>query len=224
MPITWLDLLLLGVMLISGLLAMIRGFMREILSITAWGAAAVATLLLYPKLLPIAKANISSDIVATGAVIGGVFLITLLIVSIITVKVSDMVLDSRIGALDRTLGFLFGLGRGLIIVVVAFLFFAWLVPAPKQPDGVRNAKSLEVLNKTGEWLQALLPQDMDNYLSQWFKKRPKDEPDTPDATPGQRSDSSSAGCHRLGRRARRLPGCRPYRHASVDRCHERTRR
>ena len=51
MPITWLDLILLGVMLISGLLAMIRGFMREILSITAWGAAAVATLLLYPKLL-----------------------------------------------------------------------------------------------------------------------------------------------------------------------------
>ena len=45
MPITWLDILLLGVMLISGLLAMIRGFMREILSITAWAAAAVVTLL-----------------------------------------------------------------------------------------------------------------------------------------------------------------------------------
>jgi membrane protein required for colicin V production len=179
-------------MLVSGLLAMIRGFMREILSITAWAAAAVATLLLYPRLLPIAKANISSDIVATGAVIGGVFLLTLLIVSIITVRISDMILDSRVGALDRTLGFLFGLGRGLIIVVVAFLFFAWLVPGSKQPDGVRNAKSLEVLNKTGDWLQALLPQDMDSYLSQWFKKRPKgDEPDNPDATPGQRSDTGS---------------------------------
>ena len=188
MPITWLDILLLGVMLVSGLLAMIRGFMREILSITAWAAAAVATLLLYPRLLPIAKANISNDLVATGAVIGGVFLITLLIVSIITVRISDMILDSRIGALDRTLGFLFGLGRGLIIVVVAFLFFAWLVPGSKQPDGVRNAKSLEVLNKTGEWLQALLPQDMDNYLSQWFKKRPKDDEE---AAPGQRSQSSS---------------------------------
>ena len=43
MPITWLDFLLLGVMLISGLLAMIRGFMREVLSIAAWVAAAVAT-------------------------------------------------------------------------------------------------------------------------------------------------------------------------------------
>jgi membrane protein required for colicin V production len=75
-------------------------------------------------------------------------------------------------------------------VVVAFLFFAWLVPAGKQPDGVKNAKSLEVLNKTGDWLQALLPQDMDNYLSQWFKKRPNEQ-DTPDATPGQRSDATS---------------------------------
>ena len=67
--------------------------------------------------------------------------------SIITVRISDMILDSRIGALDRTLGFLFGLGRGLIIVVVAFMFFAWLVPAAKQPDGVRNAKSLRCCNK-----------------------------------------------------------------------------
>ncbi len=79
--------------------------------------------------------------VAAGVVIGGVFLVTLLIVSIITVRISDMILDSRVGALDRTLGFLFGLGRGLIIVVVAFLFFAWLVPDRSQPDWVRGAKS-----------------------------------------------------------------------------------
>ena len=123
MPITWLDFLLLGVMMISGLLAMIRGFMREVLSIASWAAAAIATALLYPKLIPIAKANISSDILAMGAVIGGTFLLTLLVVSVLTVRVSDMILDSRIGALDRTLGFLFGLARGLIIVVVAFLFF-----------------------------------------------------------------------------------------------------
>jgi membrane protein required for colicin V production len=189
MPITWLDFLLLGVMLISGLLAMIRGFMREVLSIAAWAAAAVATVLLYPRLLPFAKANIPSDTLAAVAVVGGVFLITLLLVSVLTVRISDMVLDSRIGPLDRTLGFVFGLARGLIIVVVAFLFFAWLVPPNKQPDGVRNAKSRVVLQGTGEWLQALLPQDMDNYLSQWFKKRPRgDEQEPPDAPPDQRSD------------------------------------
>ncbi|MEI6598724.1 MAG: CvpA family protein, partial [bacterium] len=134
MPITLLDILLLVVMLISGLLAMIRGFMREILSIGAWGIAALVTLYSFAKVLPIAEGYVSSKTVATGITVGSIFLLTLLIVSIITVRISDMILDSRVGALDRTLGFLFGLGRGLIIVVVAFLFFAWLVPDRSQPE------------------------------------------------------------------------------------------
>ena len=201
MPITLLDIIVLAVMLLSGLLAMIRGFMREILSIAAWGAAAGTTLYAFPKLLPIAKTYFNNDTVAMVAVVAGVFLGTLVVATVITSRISDMVLDSRIGALDRTLGFLFGLGRGLIIVVVAFLFFAWLVPAGKQPDGVKNAKSLEVLNKTGDWLQALLPQDMDNYMSQWFKKRPKgDEQEAPE-TPGQRSDAGSDSTGSVGARA-----------------------
>src|SRR3974390_2020848 len=133
MPITILDLILLGVMLISGLLAMVRGFMREILSITAWVLAAGATLYSYAKLLPLAKQYFNNDIVAAVAVVGGVFLLTLLIVSVITIRISDMVLDSRVGALDRTLGFLFGLGRGLLIVVIAYAFFDWVVPHPTKP-------------------------------------------------------------------------------------------
>src|SRR5690606_27740489 len=64
MPITILDIALLAVMLLSGLLAMIRGFMREILSIAAWAAAAVATLMLYQRLLPVAKQYFNNDIVA----------------------------------------------------------------------------------------------------------------------------------------------------------------
>ena len=55
MPITLLDIILLVVMLISGLLAMIRGFMREILSIGAWGIAALVTLYSYARVLPLAK-------------------------------------------------------------------------------------------------------------------------------------------------------------------------
>jgi membrane protein required for colicin V production len=54
MPITLLDIILIGVMLISALLAMIRGFMREVLSIAAWVIAAGVTLYSYAKLLPFA--------------------------------------------------------------------------------------------------------------------------------------------------------------------------
>src|SRR5580693_700682 len=157
MPISLLDIILLAVMLISGLLAMVRGFMREVLSITAWVIAAGATLYSYAKLLPLAKQYFNNDIVAAVAVIGGVFLLTLLVVSVVTIRISDMVLDSRVGALDRTLGFLFGLGRGLIIVVVAFAFFDWLVPAKAQPAWVADAKSKVFLAQTADWLRSMSP-------------------------------------------------------------------
>ncbi len=187
MPITILDLVLLAVMLISGLLAMVRGFMREILSIAAWGAAALVTLYSYQKLLPTAKTYFNnSDTIASIAVIAGVFIGTLIVVSIVTVRISDMILDSRIGALDRTVGFLFGLARGLLIVVVAFLFFAWLVPVKQRPDWVSSAKSLTMLQSTGDWLMSLLPDDPENTILKRFKKtKPEDEQnDAEPAAPG----------------------------------------
>ena len=188
MPITLLDFILIGVMLVSALLAMIRGFMREILSIAAWVIAAVATLYAYSRLLPLAKTYFNNDIIAAAAVIGGTFLGTLLIVSIITVRFSDMVLDSRVGALDRTLGFLFGLARGLIIVVVAFLFFAWLVPPRTQPSWVANAKSRVVLQSTGDWLISMLPDDPESTILKRLKRPKPDEGEPADAPPEQRSD------------------------------------
>ena len=186
MPITLLDMIVLAVMLLSGLLAMIRGFMREILSIAAWATAAVATLYAFPRLLPQAKAYFQNDTIAAIAVIAGVFIGTLVVATIITSKISDMVLDSRIGALDRTLGFLFGLGRGLLIVVVAFLFFAWLVPDKQQPDWVRSAKSLSVLQSTGNWLMSMLPDDPESAILKRLRRQKDGEPDQ-DAPSGERS-------------------------------------
>jgi len=185
MPITLLDIVLLVVMLVSGLLAMVRGFMREVLSITAWVLAAAATLYSYGKLLPYAKEYFNSDIIAAVAVVGSVFLVTLLVVSVLTVRVSDMVLDSRVGALDRTLGFLFGLARGLIIVVVAFQFFTWLVPDRSQPGWVRAAKSRVVLAGTGQWLMSMLPDDPESAILNKLKRPHPEDTDNPDAAPSQ---------------------------------------
>ncbi|MBV9348239.1 MAG: CvpA family protein [Pseudolabrys sp.] len=193
MPITLLDILLLAVMLISGLLAMIRGFMREILSIAAWGLAALATLYAYPRLLPIVKQYVNSDMVAAGITVVGVFLLTLLVVSIITVRISDMILDSRVGALDRTLGFLFGLGRGLIIVVVAFLFFAWLVPDRSQPEWVKSAKSKVVLQSTGQWLMSMLPDDPESTILKRLRRPKPEDQEPPDGAPERRGELRPQG-------------------------------
>ena len=177
MPLTLLDIGLLVVMLISGILAMVRGFMREILSIAAWLIAAVVTLYGYARIEVFVREYVSNDLLAKGIAIGGLFLITLLIVSLFTVKISDLVLDSRVGALDRSLGFIFGLARGLIIMVVAFLFFSWLVPAKSQPDWVTNARSRVVLQATGDWLLSILPDDPETAILKRLRQpRDGDEP------------------------------------------------
>jgi membrane protein required for colicin V production len=192
MPITLLDLILLVVMLISGLLAMIRGFIREVLSIAAWALAAVAAVYAYAKLLPMVKPSFGSDIIAAAVVVGGAFLLTLLVVSIITVRVSDMILDSRIGALDRTLGFAFGLARGLIIVVVAYLFFEWLVPERSQPEWVRDAKSRVVLQGTGQWLISMLPDDPESTILKRLRRPKGDEQEPQQQEQQQRQQRSQS--------------------------------
>jgi len=152
-------------MLVSGLLAMVRGFMREVFAIASWVIAAVVTLYAYPHALPYAKQYISQDTIAMAASIGGVFIVTLLIVSIITVRISDAILDSRIGALDRTLGFLFGLARGFLIMVVALLFFNWLAQNEQgQPEWIRDARSRVVLQSAGDWLISVLPEDPEKLI------------------------------------------------------------
>ncbi len=171
-------------MLISGLLAMVRGFVREVFAIASWVAAAVVTLYAYPHALPLAKQYISQDTIAMAAAVGGVFIVTLLVVSIITVRISDAILDSRIGALDRTLGFLFGLARGFLIVVVAFLFFNWLVQSEQgRPDWIRDARSRVVLQSAGDWLISVLPEDPEKLIREMRQKDTDTEPTEPPPEP-----------------------------------------
>ena len=195
MPITLLDVMLIAVMLVSGLLATVRGFMREVLSIIAWVLAAVATLYSYAKLLPYAKQYFNNDIVAAVAVVGGIFLGTLLVVTVLTVRISDMVLDSRVGALDRTLGFLFGLARGLLIVVVAYTFFDWLVPDRGKPGWILHAKSKVVLSSTGDWLKEQLPENAEATILKKLKRQRPEDTETPEPAPDQHGeiDTPAAG-------------------------------
>ncbi|HMF07222.1 MAG TPA: CvpA family protein [Methylocella sp.] len=168
---TYLDLGLIVVTLISALLAMLRGFTREVLAIASWGAAAVAAIYLHPMVLPYVKPYIAKDVLALAAAAAAVFLVTLIAVSLLTVKLSDVILDSKIGALDRSLGFAFGAVRGLILCVIAFVFFNWLVPAQSQPEWVKSARMRPLLQATGDQLMAVLPDDPEGLLNKLKKKK-----------------------------------------------------
>jgi membrane protein required for colicin V production len=167
MPFQLLDLILAGIMLISGMLALMRGFTREVLSLIAWGAAAVAAYFAIhsAQMVGLASQYLQPEIVAKIAVGGAVFLIVLIIVSLISVKLSDVVVDSAAGAFDRTLGFFYGLARGLVLVVIAYLFYGWLIPVDRQEDWVKNARSLPVIQSVGEVILSLVPPDIAETLT-----------------------------------------------------------
>jgi membrane protein required for colicin V production len=168
---SYLDLGLLAVVLISALLAMLRGFTREVLAIASWGAAAIAAVYFHPLLLPYLKPYISKDVVAMAVAAGIVFFVTLVLVSLITVRLSDAILDSKVGALDRSLGFVFGAVRGLLLCVVAYVFFGWLVPDKLQPEWVRTARMKPILQATGDQLMAMLPDDPEGLLNKLKKNK-----------------------------------------------------
>jgi membrane protein required for colicin V production len=166
MPISILDLAVIGVVLISALLAAVRGFSREVLAIVAWVTAAAAAWFFHPAALPFAKQYIGNQTVALVAAIAAIFLLTLIVVSIITVKISDFILDSRVGALDRTLGFVFGAARGLLICVIGWVFLSWLLQG-KTPDWAASAKTRDFLDNSGKSLVSLLPENPEGLLRQF---------------------------------------------------------
>lgn len=132
-PLKLLDIILILVVAISGLVAMYRGFVREVLSILSWAAAAVGAMYVvlyqtgWSEALAQAIQSQPTEIhrtIAKFAIGAAVFLVVLIVVHLITSHISEMVLDSRVGAVDRLLGLGFGVVRGFILVVIPYMFFA----------------------------------------------------------------------------------------------------
>ncbi len=194
MPITIFDGIVIGVILFSAVLAMVRGFSREILSIVSWGGSAVAAYYLYPLLVPYALQYKTDTKIATIASAAVIFLLALIIISFITIRIADFIIDSRIGALDRTLGFLFGAARGLLLMVVVVAFWNWLVAPAARPDWVNNAKSKPFLDSMVEKLTAALPQDIQARLPAEIlnKIAPKQQGNGDNAAPSDTAPSDDA--------------------------------
>ncbi|MDH4440810.1 MAG: CvpA family protein [Rhizobium sp.] len=178
MPITIFDGIVIGVVLFSAVLAMVRGFSREVLSIASWAGSVAAAYYLYPLLLPYVKNYTSDDRIALAGSAGIIFIVALIIISFITSRIADFIIDSRIGALDRTLGFLFGAARGLLLLVVAVAFWNWLIDVRQRPDWVNNSKSKPFLDSLVVKLEAVLPEDIEPQIRERILGREEPAADT----------------------------------------------
>jgi membrane protein required for colicin V production len=119
--------------------------------------------------MPYLTPYIHKEVIAQAAAAALVFFVMLIVVSLFTVRLSDVILDSKIGALDRSLGFVFGVARGFLLAVVAFAIFNWLVSEKQQPEWVKNARTRPVLTETADRIVALLPTDAAQTLNGWIE-------------------------------------------------------
>jgi membrane protein required for colicin V production len=160
LPVNLVDLGIAGVLLISALLAFTRGLVRETLSIAAWAAAVLATIYGFPHLREFTRTYIKAQLLADAITGVTIFIVTLVVCAAISHALSRNVRGSSFGALDRSLGFLFGLLRGAVLVCLAYLLLLWAMPkAEDQPDVVRQAKSLPLVAQGAKILSSLLPRD-----------------------------------------------------------------
>ena len=170
MVFTGVDVGVAVLVLISAILATARGFTREILSLATWAGSAAIAAYMYFYHGDLAAQYIKEPLVATGVTVIGTFLVALIVLHLLTMWIGDMVVDSRIGPLDRTLGFVFGAARGVLICIVAAVFANFLL-APKLPDMVAEAKSYPPLLSAGDWIITLLPDDIEKQFTDFLQKR-----------------------------------------------------
>ena len=164
MSLTFVDLLTVLVIVVSAIYAFYRGFISETLSILAWAAAAFASLYFGPWAVYLMREMIANGLVALIAGYALVFVAVLIPISFASYRFSQTVKDSPVGPLDRTLGVAFGVVRGLAVAGLAYLLFTFFVPTRDQPDMVRHARLLPIIQSSTEVLLALVP-DRDRELA-----------------------------------------------------------
>lgn len=155
---TWVDLAVLGVLAVSALLAFLRGFVREVLGIGAWiGAAAVAVWGAQYARTPVERWIDSPDWAEPVALLG-IFLVALIVLLLVAHLFGRLVRGSPLGGLDRTLGLLFGLGRGAALVIIAYILGGMAVPTDHWPNPVKQALALHPTYQGARWAAEQLPE------------------------------------------------------------------
>jgi membrane protein required for colicin V production len=156
-PINLVDVTVIAILAISGIFALVRGLVHELLAVGSWIGAAIATLYFFPRAQPVVRELITVPLVADIVAGVAIFLVVLIVLSIITHLIARRVRRSHLGALDRSLGMVFGLLRGAVLVCLAWLALSWTVPRDDYPTWLLEARSLPLIERGALALIDLVP-------------------------------------------------------------------
>ena len=159
MTLLALDFIIIAVLLVSATLSLIRGFTKEVLSVAGWVISGYMAIFWGPLLKPFIAPYVTIDWVVNIGAMLIVFLISLVVFSLLANAISKTLKLSGIGMLDRSLGVLFGLTRGLFIIALGYFVTVLVLPEDKHPDWIKNARLRPMLQTSTKLLVSIVPLD-----------------------------------------------------------------
>lgn len=175
------DLVILGVLFISAVFAFLRGFIREVLTILGVVGGLAAALAFGKELIPLMSDWIGVDpnaepsqqffdlipytLVATVLAYGSIFLICVIVLSIISNMLAKLARNVGLGAIDRTLGVIFGIARGVLVLAVLYLLPYLLFAEDTRKDWFKDSRLIVYIEQTSAWLAEFLPDTAKNTNS-----------------------------------------------------------
>ena len=159
LPINFFDLGAITIILISGVMAFFRGLVHEVLAIAAWVGAALIAIYGFPLARPYLRDLIETKLVADLATGAGLFVVNLLILTAVTRALARLVKGSALNAVDRSLGFAFGLGRGALLIALGWMGATWIVPdTSRYPGWILDAKTRPLVQQAAVQIEQVMPE------------------------------------------------------------------
>ncbi len=172
MQFTYVDAIVAAVTLLSAFLAWSRGFTREVFAIGGWVLAAIIAFYLAPLVAPLVaeipwlgEKLANSCLLLMIAAFSIVVAVALLVLAVFTPIFASVVLESALGPLDRALGFLFGIARGIVLVAVGYLVYANFAGQEEFP-AIDNAASRGLFEEAAALIEANRPREMPDWLAE----------------------------------------------------------
>lgn len=155
---SWIDLVIVVIILISALISLVRGFIKESISLASWVLAGFVAFRYFTPLAEILAPYIESITLRTGVAFSILFVCTLIIGAIVNFMASQLVTKTGLSGTDKSLGVVFGGARGVLIVTMVVLL-AGLTPMPGEPWW-QDSTMIDYFVTLANWLKDILPQDI----------------------------------------------------------------
>jgi membrane protein required for colicin V production len=168
--VNYVDIGVLVVIGLSALLALGRGLIKEVLSLFGWVGAAIATYLIYfhvPAVREFARKQIVEQVFADIATAVIVFTVALIVLGIINHFVVSRIPTGFLGPLDKSLGLVFGLARGALLVAIAYILLEYVLPNRADwPPVIQEARTERYAAQAANYLKGLIPVDLKQQTDQ----------------------------------------------------------